>query len=48
MDGWALGWLEVVPVAIAAVIVFQHVRAARRATAVEDRAGARDDRSRRD
>ena len=37
MDGWTLGLLEVAPVAIAAVIVFRHFRAARRVAAVEQR-----------
>jgi len=40
MDGWGFGWLEVVPIAIAAVIVFRHFRGARRADAVEERARA--------
>jgi hypothetical protein len=40
MAGSALGWLEVAPVAIAAVIVVRHVRGARRAAAVEEK-GAR-------
>ncbi len=31
MHGWALSWLEVAPVAIAAVLVFRHVRDMRRA-----------------
>ena len=36
MDAWRLGLLEAAPVAIAAVIVFRHFRAARRAVAVEE------------
>ena len=36
MDAWTLGLLEVAPVAIVAVIVFRHFRAARRAAALED------------
>jgi len=35
MDAWTLGLLEVAPVAIVAVIVVRHFRAARRAGAVE-------------
>lgn len=35
MNGWALGLLEVAPVAIVAVIVVRHFRAARRAGAEE-------------
>ena len=40
MDNWALGLLEVTPVAIAAVIVFRHFRGARRVAAVEEGARA--------
>jgi hypothetical protein len=32
MDGMWFGWLEFAPVVIAAVIVFRHLRGARRAT----------------
>ncbi len=42
VDGWTLGWLEVAPIAVAAVIVWRHFRGERRATAVEaERARAR-------
>ena len=40
MDAWTLGLLEVVPIAIAAVIVFRHFRGERRAAAVEEEARA--------
>jgi hypothetical protein len=35
MDPWTLGLLEVAPVALVAVIVVRHFRAARRAAAEE-------------
>ncbi len=35
MNGWTLGLLEVAPVAIVAVIVFRHLRAARDDGALE-------------
>ena len=44
MNGSTLGWLEVVPVAIAAVLVFLHLRDARRAeSAAADQARPPDD-----